>query len=60
MAFFVCHVKSVVCNNILTLTKSDNVEMLDWIHLLFDAKSLNILDWVGTWRKDEEDWSRSR
>lgn len=59
MSFLVSEVKFGVCNNILTLTKSDLMKVLDWIHLLLDAEFLDILNWIGSWGKDEEEWNGS-
>lgn len=50
MAFLVTSLKFLIGNNVLTLTKSDSVEVLVHIHvLLLGHEGFDILDWVGTW-----------
>lgn len=56
VAFFVSHVEFGVSHDILTLTKSNGVQMLDWVHLFLDSERFDIFNRVGTCRQDEEDW----
>ena len=55
MAFFVGKVKFLGSDNVLSLTKSNLVQLLDWVNVVCLRKSLDIFDRVGSWRKDEED-----
>jgi len=60
VTFFVSHIKLGVGNNILTLTKSDGVQMFDGVHFFFLTQRFDILNWVGTCRKDKEHGSNRR
>lgn len=56
MAFFVADIEPVVGNLVLTLSKSDLMELLGNVNTLGSSEVLYLLDWVGTWRQDEVDW----
>jgi hypothetical protein len=39
----------------LSLTERERDEILEEVHFL--CKSLDFVAWVGTWLKDEDEWS---
>ena len=57
VSLLVSKVKFSVGDDILSLTKSDLMKVLDWIHLLLDTESLHIQNWISSWRQDEENWN---
>jgi len=57
LSFFVSHIEELVGNNILTLSKGDLGKLFGGVESVVDSKSLNILNGVGSRRKDEVDRS---
>ena len=56
MAFFVTNFKFVQGNNILTLSKRDLMDVLE-VNSLTSSEELDSDDWIGSWGKDEVNWS---
>jgi hypothetical protein len=56
MAFLVTNIKPVVSNLVLTLSKSDLMELLANIDTLRSTKIFNLSYRVGSRREDEINW----
>lgn len=56
VTFLVSQLKLAKGNNVLTITKSDWVELLLGVNSILSGEGLNINNGVGTGRKDEVDW----
>ena len=57
VSLFVTDLKLVHGNDILSLTEGNGVKTLVDINSILLGKLLDILNWIGSWRKDEVDWS---
>jgi len=49
--------KFVHCNNILSLSQGDLMELSNWVNSILFAQFFDILYWVCSWRKNEVNWS---